>query len=171
MERSIEQKIASIFHLHVFEATTHPPKKEDGQPQYVKLIWAAKLHYYDSPLVVSVMHTATGIEGLLFALPETGKNYTAELPDWVDPVEQALHSVDLAAGASVSYGGYSCSYDLRIEARFLSSQISGVMDPGNNTSLVNIGEGIFTAIDEIAKHCNQRGVKRLFKFTQDPNAE
>ncbi|MBZ0286571.1 MAG: hypothetical protein K8I30_03080 [Anaerolineae bacterium] len=178
MDYDIQQKIVRAFDLEAFRVGGHTPKK-DKETQLdsllIKLLWAAELDYYISPVVVSVIHTSTVPRGLLLILSTNKKGQverfqagiTVELPDWIDPVEQGLHCVDLATGGGSTYGDGAYDIELCIEARMLSSRVLILRSPTQQPSLRVLGEGVFATIEEIVKRSEDR---RIQKFLKSPSS-
>jgi hypothetical protein len=174
MDYDIQQKIVGVFGLEAFRTGGHTQKEEKGEKSsdlLVKLLWAAELDYYTSPIVASVIHTSTVPRGLLLILSRNKEgrverflaSVLVDLPDWLDPVERALHSVDLTTGGGPTYGDDAYDVDLYIEARLLSSRISMFRAPSLQPSLDALGDGVFASIEEIVKRSQDRRIQKFLK--------
>jgi hypothetical protein len=98
----LKKSLAELFGLRGFwtgRAFYKHPGASQGISFQVRLIWAAKIYYFARPLVVSVMHTEIGYKGVLIDIEGdmTLNPRVVALKNWDDPVQKALHRIDLAS--------------------------------------------------------------------------
>jgi hypothetical protein len=159
MKSAIQQKIVEIFGLKAFRAGGHSDPNGEGHDLQVRLLWAAILTQFSSPILVSVMHTFTGTKGLILLLPRNymlqpqPQNYqinkAVELVNWVDPVEQSLKSVDFTELGGPMYAEDAYDLDLFVETFMSSMKLSVNSAPTGQHTLDTIGKAVFTCITEI----------------------
>jgi hypothetical protein len=109
MVYGFEKKVVEIFKLNAFRAGPHgsinPATNKYVTDIEVDFLWAAYVYYFSRPVVVAVMESQSKFKGFLYDEEEkVDRNAViVHLENWNDPVENALHSMDLAPRIHMSW--------------------------------------------------------------------
>jgi hypothetical protein len=163
VEHEIAAKMASAFGFQYF-ITTIPSLATQDKPineqDKILSLWRARVSYFHSPMYIAVARSDTWHRGAI-VIPRSSSwtkeadieymgpdpLHAVDLEDWEDPVEAALHTIDLydtEGHSGVGLGSYR--YDLFIETMDSSGSISVSGGINRSPTLKNLWLSLLLAI-------------------------
>lgn len=172
-----KKKVVELFQLNSLRAESHISKDAKGNQAafWVDMLWIVRLGYYQYPSIVAVMHAPQGAKGLFF-VPNyrdppikdlgilTNPVKTVALTGWEDPVQQALHSVNMAVLHRDIYEDDDPGYHFWIHV-YTPAQYAELTAycPDNDPTWDRLGEAVLATVKTIVGKYKNRKMRKFLK--------